>query len=262
MNKIFVLTTVTVMMLINGCSTRGTGVYKKNSVSVEEYTPIMDKKKYTHPTMKPYEIMDIKYYPAVVKVGDKFNGNASWYGPNFHGKLTSNGETYDMMDMTAAHKTMPMNTILKVTNNNNGLTTHVRINDRGPFVGTRIIDLSKAAAKKIDMIGAGTASITIEVLGFASKKDVSKVSSLKKAASVKVTNDFCLQIASFSNIDGAIKIQEKYNGTDGYKTIIKDVESNNGRIFKVLLDGFDSRQEIIDYKEKKIFKHSFIVKKD
>ncbi len=255
-NKYIFMTTTTLLLLISGCSTRGVDSYKKDDKNIQHYTAIKKKKNYSHPTMKPYEIMGIKYYPATVSLGDVFKGNASWYGPDFHGKLTSNGETYDMMDMTAAHKTLPMNTLLKVTNRDNGLSTIVRINDRGPFVDTRIIDLSKAAAKKIDMIKNGTASISIEVIGFKQKK--------KTKLKSNTNHKFHLQIGSFSKIAGAIKVQEKYDGTDGYKTIIKDIQIDNKRIFKVLLDGFKNKNEIIAYKEKEkdYFHNAFIVKGD
>jgi rare lipoprotein A len=91
-------------------------------------------------------------------------GVASWYGPGFHGRTTANGEQYNMHDMTAAHKSLKFGTRVKVTNENNGRSVVVRINDRGPYVGSRIIDLSKSAAQAIDMIGPGTASVTVEVL--------------------------------------------------------------------------------------------------
>jgi rare lipoprotein A len=92
------------------------------------------------------------------------SGVASWYGPGFHGRQTANGERYNMNDMTAAHKSLKFGTRVKVTNQTNGLSVVVRINDRGPYVGSRIIDLSKSAALAIDMIGPGTASVTVEVL--------------------------------------------------------------------------------------------------
>lgn len=117
-------------------------------------------------TMRPYTINGKTYYPTTVSVGDTASGTASWYGPDFHGKKTSNGETYNMNAMTAAHKTLPMNTMVRVTNLGNGAQTTVRINDRGPFVAGRIIDLSKAAATSIGMIGAGTARVKLEVVGF------------------------------------------------------------------------------------------------
>ncbi len=91
-------------------------------------------------------------------------GVASWYGPGFHGRLTANGERYDMNGMTAAHKTLKFGTKVRVTNKNNGKSVVVRINDRGPYAGKRIIDLSKGAANAIGMIASGTASVSVEVL--------------------------------------------------------------------------------------------------
>lgn len=93
------------------------------------------------------------------------SGVASWYGPGFHGRTTANGERYDMHGMTAAHKSLAFGTRVRVTNETNGKSVVVRINDRGPYVGTRIIDLSKSAAQAIDMIGPGTAAVTVEVVG-------------------------------------------------------------------------------------------------
>lgn len=94
-------------------------------------------------------------------------GLASWYGGKFQGRLTSSGEVFDTNLLTAAHKTLPFGTVVKVTNLDNGRSTVVKINDRGPFVEGRIIDLSRAAAEQIDMIGTGTARVSVEVLSFA-----------------------------------------------------------------------------------------------
>jgi rare lipoprotein A len=91
-------------------------------------------------------------------------GMASWYGPPYHNRQSSNGETYDMNAFTAAHRTLPMNSIVRVTNLQNGRSTTVRINDRGPFVDGRVIDLSLAAAKALDMWRPGTAMVRLEVL--------------------------------------------------------------------------------------------------
>jgi len=92
-------------------------------------------------------------------------GNASWYGEPFHGRRASNGEIYDMNKLTAAHRTLPFETMVRVTNLNNNKSTVVRITDRGPFVGNRIIDLSLAAAREIELVGPGVAPIRLEVLG-------------------------------------------------------------------------------------------------
>jgi rare lipoprotein A len=91
-------------------------------------------------------------------------GVASWYGDPFNGHRTSNGEVYDMYQFTAAHRTLPFGVVLRVTNLSNGKQTEVRINDRGPFVGNRIIDLSLSAARAIEMVGPGTAQVRIEML--------------------------------------------------------------------------------------------------
>ena len=117
-------------------------------------------------TMRPYTVRGKTYQPREARVGENFDGIASWYGPNFHAKSTSNGETYNMHAHTAAHKTLPMNTIVKVYNKDNGRTTIVRINDRGPFVEGRIIDLSNVAARDIDMVKQGVANVRLEVIGF------------------------------------------------------------------------------------------------
>ena len=103
--------------------------------------------------------------PAPAPAGYTEQGNASWYGEPFNGRRASNGEVYDMYKLTAAHRTLPFDTMVRVTNLNNGKSTTVRITDRGPFVENRIIDLSLAAAREIDLVGAGVAPVRVEVLG-------------------------------------------------------------------------------------------------
>ncbi|HYF03301.1 MAG TPA: septal ring lytic transglycosylase RlpA family protein [Patescibacteria group bacterium] len=99
-----------------------------------------------------------------VPVGSTFRGLASYYGDKFHGRTTANGEIFDQQQLTAAHRSFPFGTIVKVTNIKNNQSVVVRVNDRGPFVDGRIIDLSRQAAEKIDMIRAGVAEVEIEVL--------------------------------------------------------------------------------------------------
>jgi rare lipoprotein A len=102
----------------------------------------------------------VDYFPG----GAVQTGVASWYGEEFHGRRTSSREVYDMNDLTAAHNTLPFGSVVMVTNLDNGKSVVVRINDRGPFVKNRVIDLSYAAARAIDMIGTGTAPVRIEVM--------------------------------------------------------------------------------------------------
>jgi rare lipoprotein A len=98
-------------------------------------------------------------------------GIASWYGEDFNGRLTASGEVYDMYAMTAAHKTLPLGTIVKVTNEENGKSVEVKINDRGPYVKGRVIDMSKTAGRAIGMREAGTAQVKIEVVRWPKGKD-------------------------------------------------------------------------------------------
>ncbi len=116
-------------------------------------------------TGRPYTVMGQTYYPLQTAEGFEEVGVASWYGPDFHGKRTANGEIYDMYQMTAAHRILPMNTRLLVTNLDNGRTAEVRVNDRGPFVGNRILDLSYRAAQILGAVGPGTVRVHLRALG-------------------------------------------------------------------------------------------------
>ena len=113
---------------------------------------------------KPYEINGGKYYPKDVSSYEK-TGVASWYGPKFHRRMTSNGEWFDMHDLTGAHKTLPLPSYVKVTNLANGKQAVLRINDRGPFAHDRIIDLSKRSSEILDFKGRGTAKVRVVYLG-------------------------------------------------------------------------------------------------
>ncbi|WP_276567372.1 septal ring lytic transglycosylase RlpA family protein [Helicobacter sp. 16-1353] len=221
-------------------------------------------------TMKPYQINGKWYYPQQVSIGETYDGIASWYGPDFHNKKTSNGETYDMHLHTAAHKTLPMNTLVKVVSKDTNKSTIVRINDRGPFVEGRIIDLSAAAAKDIDMVKSGTARVNIEVIGFGGVvsneiassstlvKDMVNSNEFKnefKTGNVEKTFDggnFAIQIGAFRKKAGAeiYRDSHKYNN---YSTIIKDGDLNNEPIYRVFVTGFKSEAEARDFlKDNKI----------
>ncbi|WNL27603.1 septal ring lytic transglycosylase RlpA family protein [Arcobacter cryaerophilus gv. pseudocryaerophilus] len=151
--------------LFTGCSTKQTYDYSSYRKDTGDKS-INNSEAMHRATMRPYNVFGIRYYPFVANVGDQFDGIASWYGPDFHAKKTSNGEIYNMYAMTAAHKTLPMNTVVRVDNLDNGRSTIVRINDRGPFVAGRIIDLSNKAAHEIDMVRKGTARVKVTVLGY------------------------------------------------------------------------------------------------
>lgn len=211
-------------------------------------------------TMRPYVVMGKEYCPTVVSIGDNFEGVASWYGNDFHGKATSNGEAYDMHAMTAAHKTLPMNTVVRVINLENGKHTVVRINDRGPFVESRIIDLSYAAANEISLVGRGSGKVRLEVLGF-EPGDARTIdyTLMAKGPKQEVIENFAVQIGSFERFEGAVYTQKKYDSFKGYRTIIKDSEYNNKRLFRVWLSGFKCEAEARDFIGMGYFQNSFIV---
>ena len=117
----------------------------------------------TYKVGQPYKIDGVTYTPRETFTLTE-TGTASWYGPGFHGKSTANGERYDQSDRTAAHRTLQMPAIVRVTNLENGRSTVVRVNDRGPFARSRVIDLSRTAAEEIDMVGKGTARVRIDQL--------------------------------------------------------------------------------------------------
>ena len=142
------------------------------------------------------------------------------------------------------------------------MITIVRVNDRGPFVATRIIDLSNAAAHKIKMVDKGTAKVSIEILGFEvkGKTSISKQEDLQTRPQEMQMADYAIQIGSFSSFEGALKTQEEHDGLDGYNTIIKDIDVDDSSVFKVWLSGFKSEKEARDYKSNSIFQNSFIVR--
>ncbi|MDP9014913.1 MAG: septal ring lytic transglycosylase RlpA family protein [Pseudomonadota bacterium] len=111
-----------------------------------------------------YEVFGKRYYVLSSSAAYAERGVASWYGPGFHKERTSTGEPYDMYGMTAAHKTLPLPAYVRVTNLQNGRSVVVRVNDRGPFVGNRIIDLSFTAASRLDMLRNGTAMVEVRAL--------------------------------------------------------------------------------------------------
>lgn len=134
-----------------------------NIQSIPDAIPRVEPKS-AHGNPPFYDAMGKRYYVLGSADGYIERGVASWYGPTFHGVNTSSGERYDMYGMTAAHKTLPLPTYARVTNLRNGRTIVVRINDRGPFVGNRVIDLSYTAAAKLDMLRDGTAFVEVSAL--------------------------------------------------------------------------------------------------
>lgn len=181
----FIPLSILLILLISGCATA---------------PPSKDVKK---GPQGAYKIGGKWYYPVESSDGYEETGIASWYGKDFHGKKTSNGERYNMKALTAAHKTLPFGTYVKVTRLDNEKETIVRINDRGPFVKDRIIDLSQKAATEIGMIGAGSMPVRVEALGSPDGDRLVKTNYEK--------GDFYVQVGAFTVKSKAEKLRNTLN---------------------------------------------------
>lgn len=185
---------------------------------------------YTLPTQQPYIIDNHVYRPLSSASGFRQTGIASWYGPDFNGHLTSDGEVYNMYGQTAAHKILPMNTILLVSNLENGKSTIVRINDRGPFVKGRILDLSYTAAKKIDLVRNGTARVRVTAIG---KAETGKPTASNSPLDIDFNlGQFYVQVGAFRNKDNALQLQKRFLEY-GHATIIQRFFSQKSVLYRV-----------------------------
>ncbi|ODS12137.1 septal ring lytic transglycosylase RlpA family protein [Vibrio scophthalmi] len=174
---------------------------------------------------KDYTVRGQRYHIIKDPKGFKEKGQASWYGKKFHGHSTSIGEVYDMYSMSAAHKELPLPSYVKVTNTDNGKSTIVRVNDRGPFHPGRIIDLSFAAATKLDVIRTGTANVEIEVI------TVEKPQSEQQKSLPK----YQIQVASSSHKDRVETLAKDLS----QKLSVGSLVNSDKEIHRVILGPFD-----------------------
>jgi rare lipoprotein A len=156
-------------------------------------------------------------------------GIASWYGPGFHGNATASGDIYNQTDLTAAHQTLPLGTRVMVTNLENGSSTQVLINDRGPFAKGRIIDLSYAAAQSIDMVGPGTALVRLDVLD-----------SPTRIQTIRPSLDYTLQMGSFSQLENAQQLRDRLAKSFSDVTITP-LQFKDSNYYRVQLGTFSDR---------------------
>jgi rare lipoprotein A len=164
-----------------------------------------------------------------LELGFYQQGIASWYGHPFHGHATASGEIYDMHGLTAAHKRLPLGTRVLVTNLENQRQVEVIINDRGPFVKNRIIDLSQKGAQQLKMIGNGTAMVRIDIL------------ELPESISISKKHPFAIQFGAFKNREPALKLQSRI-ARQNDSVFIDKVKRSDGIIYRVRLGWFNSRE--------------------
>lgn len=156
--------------------------------------------------LRPYTIFGKTYYPLPKAEGYEEECVASWYGPGFHGRQAAGGEIYNMYEFTAAHKILPIGTFVLVTNLENGRQLVVRINDRGPFVEDRCLDLSYASARELGIIGKGTARVKIVALGEGELRGNQVV--FREKPNFRF-NEFYLQVGAFKNYSNALRFKEE-----------------------------------------------------
>ncbi len=200
------------LFLLNGCATRRDGPPPFN-VDVSRIPDAVPKvEPLSKVGNKPYHVKGKTYYVMHSSKNYVARGTASWYGTAFHGHKASDGERYDMLSMTAAHKTLPLPSYVRVTNLKNGEQVVVKVTDRGPFSGNRLIDLSYVAAKKLGMLGRGTAPVEVRAITpsstplfptFIAKKE--PVKTLSALADKKTY----VQVAAFRNRLSAEKLEKR-----------------------------------------------------
>ncbi|MGC1453724.1 MAG: septal ring lytic transglycosylase RlpA family protein [Nitrospirota bacterium] len=210
MIKRFILV-ICCVILVASCAPKKTAVTQPPASRLKAY-------------QKPYTVLGQRYEPLQTHAGFVQTGIASWYGPDFDGKKTSNGETYDMHAMTAAHKTLPLGVYVKVQNRENGREAVVRVNDRGPFVKGRVIDLSYSAAKMLGVDIVGTAPVRIEALGYRG----TGVDQYKTPENYDAGN-YTVQVGSFKEYGNAHRLSAEMKKMVGFSEI--HTTNINGEIF-------------------------------
>ncbi|MEP6885797.1 MAG: septal ring lytic transglycosylase RlpA family protein [Gammaproteobacteria bacterium] len=202
-----------------------------------------------------YDVFGKRYFVLSSGVGYRERGVASWYGPGFHKVRTSMGEAYDMYAMTAAHKTLPLPAYVQVTNLQNGRSVVVRVNDRGPFVGNRIIDLSYTAAAKLDMLRNGTAMVEVRSVDAAMPAPIAAASAAPAAstapaappaaqspaaaagagstAAIAAAATLFIQAGAFSDPANAGRLVEKLRGGGYGKVFVRDDQIAGRRMYRV-----------------------------
>jgi len=204
----------------------------------------------------------------------KQTGTASYYADKFEGKTTANGEKYHHSRLTAAHRTLPFGTIVKVTNISNGKRVTVKINDRGPFVDNRIIDLSKSAAETLGFVYDGLAQVEIEVIDPGDGKYSNVYANIDKAyetiddkeyysleAKRANPNGFGVQIGTFSEMTNLVRLSEHLKSSYRQRIIVQVSIVNNKKVYRIIVGRLKSRKKAENLKTKlqKIYPGSFVV---
>ena len=246
------------VLLFVGCSiTTPTSRYQQsqdaapgiglNPSQIQDATPKVESRS-KWGNKNPYEVRGISYRLLPTSLGYNVTGTASWYGSKFHGHTTSNGETYNMFSMTAAHKTLPIPTYLRVTNLRNGHKVIVRVNDRGPFHGNRVLDVSYAAAVKLGFDKQGTAPVNIEAIDpVVWHQERMRAENPTVAGREVKEGELYLQVAAFSQLASAQRLKQQLATQTSQPIVILRDTRKSPNIHKVQIGpikGIDVAQQI------------------
>jgi rare lipoprotein A len=188
----------------------------------------------------PYTVFGRRYQVMDSSRGFVQRGQASWYGTKYHGRTTSSGEVYDMYAMSAAHNHLPLPTYLEVTNLDNGRSVIVKVNDRGPFHGDRILDLSYAAAGKLGMVGKGVAPVVIRAID--TKSPAQQVAKRPSAPKLAGSGGYLLQVAAFSSRQNADSLRYELQHLLDYDIQVRPANSGQRPLYKVQIGPLDYNQ--------------------
>lgn len=218
-----------IFALLNACSF-GVPIGDRGNAQIS-ITPKTQKSSAGNPSS--YVVYGKRYYVLDSAAGFKQRGIASWYGTKFHGRKTSNGETYNMYAMTAAHKTLPLPVYVHVKNLDNGRSTVVRVNDRGPFISGRIIDLSYAAAKKLGVDGPGTAKVEISTVSAGEIEPSNTVRTIPLNDQLEQDVPLFIQMGSFSSQINANNLVQDLLAANESSAQISRLQTNGDLFYRV-----------------------------
>ncbi|MGH8606859.1 MAG: septal ring lytic transglycosylase RlpA family protein [Gammaproteobacteria bacterium] len=224
------------MAMIAGC---GTLPAKRDVTPSDENKPALQRQQ---PSSESYVVNGKRYYTLKTSKGFVETGVASWYGSQFHGRRTSSGEIYDMYQMTAAHKHLPLPTYVKVTNLFNGRSAIMRINDRGPFIPGRVIDLSYAAALTLDIAAEGTGLVRIQALGFESNKSAKHSPVLLANATDAEKAAVFLQVGAFASLTNAERLRHKVTRILKHTVLVHKTLIANRLLYRVHIGPFPNAE--------------------
>lgn len=225
-----------VLLVLNGCAgqrvTDGPPRAPVDVSSVPDAVPKVEpRSRYGNP--RSYTVYGQRYYTLETSDGYLQRGIASWYGRKFHGRRTSSGEPYDMYSMTAAHKTLPLPTYVRVTNLQNGRSVVLKVNDRGPFHSNRIIDLSYAAAWKLGILAKGTGFVEVEALDPRAPKPVKVAAQRTESPENEKPVQLFLQTGSFSVRANAEQMKWRMQSVSDGPVSIEPVRINGSMTYRV-----------------------------